>query len=85
MVDAWESQQTKYQRTYVVLEQIQRSLEQALAASPSAADAAGIEHGKGKAPQVPQVMLVCGADVLATMNDGKIWEPHLLEVSEIRK
>jgi hypothetical protein len=87
MVDAWESQQTTYQRTYVVLEQIQRSLEQELGAIPSAADGAGLEDDKnrGKAPQIPQVMLVCGADVLATMNDAKVWEPHLLEVSDVEK
>ncbi|KAF8065612.1 nicotinamide/nicotinic acid mononucleotide adenylyltransferase [Scenedesmus sp. PABB004] len=81
MVDAWEARQPGHTRTLEVLRHVAASLEASLgavhAAGLAAAAAAGSGHagdsGGSRAPPVPRVMLLCGADLLATLAEPGLW------------
>jgi len=80
MVDPWEVEQRQYTRTLHVLNHIKNRLADMMA--PKDDDKKPIE-GTEATMAMPQVMLVCGADVLEAMADPGIWRPDLLEVRHL--
>ncbi|GBF96571.1 nicotinamide nicotinic acid mononucleotide adenylyltransferase [Raphidocelis subcapitata] len=85
MVDDWEARQEGYTRTLAVLRRVQAELDALVGwrAASSAADGAGgaggaegASEGGGEAAGAPRrvrVMLLCGADLLATMAVPGVW------------
>lgn len=67
MVDTWESKQKEYKRTLFVLESIDRRIERQFSA-------------RDKMEEMPRTVLVCGGDMLESMNRPDIWDQDLLEV-----
>lgn len=66
MVDSWESKQKEYKRTLFVLESIDRRIERQFSASD-------------QMQEMPRTVLVCGGDMLESMNRPDIWDQDLLE------
>jgi len=65
MVDTWESKQKEYKRTLFVLESIDRRIEKQFS----------------ELEAMPRTVLVCGGDLLESMNKPDVWDQVLLEVS----
>jgi len=69
MVDHWESHQTRYQPTAVVLDHFDHQINQVLG---------GIETNNGDRKRV-RVMLLAGSDLINTMSEPGVWSPSDLD------
>lgn len=78
MVDPWEVEQKQYTRTLHVLQHMKRRLDALF--DPESSEHGHIEGCSQSTAMSPRVMLVCGADVVQTMNDPTIWRQDYLEV-----
>lgn len=67
MVDTWESKQKEYKRTQYVLQSIDRRIERQFSARSEELEA------------MPRTVLVCGGDLLESMNRPDVWDQDLLE------
>jgi nicotinamide mononucleotide adenylyltransferase len=92
MADPWEARQKRYVRTLHALEAVERRLAAACAAGAPGAWRGELDTGTSPTPSKDdtqfakqgcaapaRAVLVCGADVLASMADPAVWRPDLLE------